>query len=228
MTSDYTTLKGYLRAAQIFEWATKEHYALYFTGSEKRHRRTERVLPKLVQQKKLISAKYGKRLVYSAPRQGRNKEHLLFIEHGLGCTEGLIRFFWGKMNCEIIPERFFKGCGSVPEWGIRYSDGKMLLFEFSTSHDFHYSNKIRNKLAAYRKNLENINNKFSAESIILFVFDVPREKVVRMVEKLQPLGTHVFFTDYTTFKNVPIRKQFEAPIYIWGRDGKSYPLQNND
>ena len=36
------------------------------------------------------------------------------IYHGLACTECLIRFYRSRMEGEIIAERFFRGCGSVP------------------------------------------------------------------------------------------------------------------
>src|SRR6185503_8795916 len=123
--------------AQVFHWFTKEHIILWLWGFLKRHRRTESVLPKLVQKGKLRSVKFGKRLVYTVPRRtkgklpelqrekhgyepkvseeaisGRNK-----IVHGLACTECLVRFWRSRMDGEIISERYFYGLGAVPEWG---------------------------------------------------------------------------------------------------------------
>jgi hypothetical protein len=43
----------YLAAGQLFHWATVEHYRLLFTGSDRRHKRTEIMLPRLVQERKL-------------------------------------------------------------------------------------------------------------------------------------------------------------------------------
>lgn len=224
MTSDTISQKKYLSAAQLFHWATKEHFTLWFTGATLRHRRTEAILPRLVKKGYLFSAKYGKKLVYTVPRRVRDEEHLLKVEHGLGCTEGLVRFFWSRMDCEIIQERYFIGCGSVPEWGIRYPNGNMILFEFSTESDFTYSNKIKNKLSAYRKNIDAINRRFNSQSVLVFVLDVEREKVKRFVDKMKPVNLPVFFIDYETFKAVRITKQLTAEIYFWGEDGATYPL----
>lgn len=227
MTRYTIAQKKYLSAAQLFHWATKEHFAIWFTGSADRHRRTEAILPRLVNKGQLFSAKFGKRLVYACPRRVRNPDHILKIEHGLGCTEGLIRFWWSRMDCEIVQERYFYGCGSIPEWGLLYPNGKMLLYEFSTENDFNYNNKIKNKLAAYRKYMEQINRKFKTDSLLVFVLDVPREKVIKFVDKVKPTGLPVFFVDYETFKSVPIGNQFSALIYIWGEDGSTYPLSQN-
>jgi hypothetical protein len=56
---------------------------------------------------------------------------------------------------------------------------------------------------------------------------VPREKVQKFVWEIIPIGLPVFFTDFETFKSVPIGEQLSAPIYIWGEDGKTYPLTQN-
>lgn len=228
MTRHTITQKRYLEAAQLFHWATKDHYTLWFTGAlQKRDRRTEAILPRLVKNKKLIAVKDGKPLVYTVPRRVRNPEHFLKVEHGLGVTEGLIRFWWANMTGEIIEERFFYGCGCVPEFGIRYPNKKILLFEFSTKSDCERSTKIMNKLAAYKKYLYQIEDKFNSEPLIVFVLDIPKEKISKLVDKVKPVDIPVFFTDYETFKNVPIRRQLSTPIYIWGEDGKTYPLIND-
>lgn len=226
MTRDCISQKKYLTAAQLFDWATKDQYKLWFTGSTGRHRRTEVILPRLVAQKKLIEFAYGKRKVYTVPRKELREDHYLFIDHGLGCTEGLIRFFWAQMNGEIVQERYFAGCGVYPEWGIRYPNGKMLLFEFSTKSDFQTTNKIVNKLATYRNSIPKINQKFGTSSMLVFVLDIEREKVERFVEKEKPMRLPVFFTDYKTFREVPIRKQMTSSIYFWGGDGRICPLRH--
>jgi hypothetical protein len=219
--------KRYLQAAQVFHWATQEHFTLWFTGSTKRSKRTEAILPRLVKKGALVSTKHGKRLVYACPRRARRPGYFMKVEHGLGCTEGLIRFWWSDMRSEIIEERFFYGCGSVPEWGLRYDSGKMILYEYCTEDNFFRSNVMRSKLAAYRQSLDTINRKFNREGIIVFVCDVPREKVVSFIEKIQPAFLPVFFTDVYTFSQVPIGRQLAAPIYLWGEDGQPYPLVNH-
>jgi len=256
-----------MEAAQVFHWATKEHFVLWFTGGSVRHRRTESLLHKLVQKDKLRCVKFGKRLVYTVPRRTKGKIPTLSHEksayepgvseeaiagknkivHGLACTEGLVRFWRSRMDGEIIAERYFYGCGAVPEWGIRYPNGKMLLFEFCTESNFLFSNNMNGKLNAYQKHLEEIEEKFQAMAMVLFVIDVPRGTVERYVGSLKrdvgsvadgrtsalPEGDRFpfdpfFFTDYETFLKVSFGLQLIAPIYIWSHDGGEYPLSKND
>lgn len=257
-------IKRYIEAAQGFHWATIEHFILWFLGVLVRHRRTESVLRKLVQKGRLRSVRFGKRLVYTVPRRtkgkiptlpkekaryqagvtekainGRNK-----ILHGLACTEGLVRFWRADMTGKIIAERFFYGCGAVPEWGIRYINGMMLLFEFCTKSNFLFSNNMKGKLNAYLKHLSEIQLKFEREAIVLFVIDISREKVEHFVGSLKredgsvadgdtsasPDGDRFpllpfFFVDYETFLKVPIGKQLTEPIYLWSYDGNTHSLR---
>ncbi len=219
--------KRYLAAAQLFHWATQDHFTLWFTGSTKRYRRTEAILPRLVKKGLLVTAKSGKKLVYACPRRVRHPGFFSKVEHGLGCTEGLVRFWWSDMHAEIIEERYFYGCGSVPEWGLRYSSGKMILFEYCTADNFSRPYVMNGKLSAYRQHLDTINQRFKREGIIIFVCDVPRDRVLRFVINNKPTGLPVFFTDMETFQSVTICHALTAPIYIWGEDGLAYPLVNH-
>lgn len=117
----------YIEAAQVFHWFTKEHIILWLLGFLKRHRRTESVLLRLVRKGKLHSLKFGKRLIYIVPRKTKGKLPVLLkekpgyepkrteaaikqknkIEHGLACTECLVRFFLSRTDGEIIAERYF-------------------------------------------------------------------------------------------------------------------------
>ena len=256
----------YLEAAQVFHWFTKEHIILWLLGFLKRHRRTEDMLPKLVQKGKLRSVEFGKRLVYTVPRRTKGKLPVLQKEkpayepkvteaaiagrnkivHGLGCTECLVRFWRSRIDGEIIAERYFYGLGVVPEWGIRYPNGKLLLLEFCTKSNFLHSNTMKGKINAYIRHLEKIEEKFQAKSIVLFVIDIPRDQVKGFVGTLRrevgsvadgeqsalyggdtfPLNPF-YFTNYKTFLGIPIGQQLAAPIYIW-MDGKEYPLTKND
>ncbi len=237
----------YLDAAAVFHYATKEHFNLLLTGSSRRNTRTETVLLRLSKRKKLKAIKYGKKLVYVAPQKakGKNFEDLAIypkIVHGLSCTEGLVRFWRARTEGEIVAERFFYGCGIVPEWGIRYPNGKMLLFEFSTKSNFQFSGLMNGKLNAYRRNLAKIEEKFSAMAVVVFVLDVSRVTVERYVGTLKrEVGSVAdgdqsalyggdgfpfdpfYFVDNETFLKVLIGQQLKAPIYF-GMDGKEYPL----
>ena len=266
MARNTIPIDRYVEAAQVFHWATKEHFILWFTGDALRHRRTESVLHKLVQKGKLRSVRFGKRLVYTVPRRTKGKIPTLVkdktayeagvsekavlgankIIHGLACTESLVRLWRARTDGEIIAERHFYGLGAVPEWGIRYPNGKMLLFEFCTKSNFLFSNNMNGKLSAYQAHLQDIESKFNAEAVVLFVLDISRDNVERYVGSLDgrsaPSPTanasalHVgdtfpfnplFFTDYETFLKVPIGKQLTEPIYFWCHDGRLYPLSKN-
>lgn len=232
----------YIEASRVFHWAAKRHYQLWFTGQEtKRHRRSETVLHRLTKKGKLRSVLYGSKLIYTIPKKGRQDEFsgLSKIVHGLACTESLVRFFRSRMEGVVVAEKYFTGLGSVPEWGIIYPDGKMLLFEFSTKNNFFFTRKMQSKLQAYNKNLEMIEAKFNTKAIVVFVIDIPRETLKRWVGVQREVGSSAgvpasdegdgfpsdpfYFVDYETFLKVPIGDQLKAPIYFW-MDGKEYPL----
>jgi hypothetical protein len=248
-TMNTIPLDWYIDVAQVFHWAKKEHFILWFTGTTKRHRRTESVLNRLVKRNRLRAVRYGKRLIYSVPRRLKGKtldelSGLTKVPHGLACTESLVRVFRSRMDGEVIPERFFYGCGSVPEWGIRYPNGKMILFEFSTRSNFLFTNLMNGKINAYARHIQKIEEKFQSKAIVLFVIDVPRPTVERYVGSLgRDVGSVAgvpapypgdrfpsdpfFFTDYKTFLDVPIGRALFTPIYFWGHDGSVYPLSKD-
>jgi hypothetical protein len=218
--------KRYLEVGQVFHWATREHYELIFTGRLGRHGRTEKILPQLVKEKKLIARSYGRRFVYTVPRKGRSskRQSFQFIEHGLACTECLVRIWLSRTDGEIIAEKHFRKFKIIPEWGIRYPHRVLLLMEFSTEDNFNRFSLMKSKRERYSKNLESISRVFDCHStIVLFIFDVNRDRVERFVKKNHPTGVEFFFTDYHTFLKAPLRKQLTSPIYIW-EDGKSYSL----
>jgi hypothetical protein len=248
MSRNTIPIEYYLDAAAVFHYATKEHFNLLLTGSSRRNTRTETVLLRLTRRKKLKAIKYGKKLVYVVPRKAKGKavdELVIYpkIVHELACTEMLVRFWRARTEGEIIAERFFYGCGIVPEWGIRYPDGKILLCEFSTKSNFQFTGLMNGKLNAYRRNLENVEQKFQAKAVVVFVLDIPRSTVERFVGTLKRENGSVadgdlsalyggdgfpfdpfYFVDNETFLKVPIGDQLKAPIYFW-MDGKEYPLR---
>lgn len=208
----------YINIGQFFHWATQDHYKLWFKGTTNRHPRTERILPRLVRKGKLVSRDFGKKLVYAVPRMKNTP-----VYHGLGVTETIVRIHHSKPGV-IIPERFFKGLGSVPDWGINY-EGKLLLVEFSTQDNFEDPRVIKTKLTRYEDNLEKIEARFKAQpqtTVVLFVLDVSRERVKNFLLRNSP-GEAYYFTDFGTFKEAPFGQQFTTPIYFW-RDGKEYTL----
>lgn len=234
-----TSQEKYLEASQLFHWATKDHYNIWLYGSAKRSHRTEAVLPRLAKKwenlktrkRSLFSIDFGKRKIYTCPRRvrklGRELGIFYKVEHGLGCTECLVRLWRSDTNAMVLGERYFFKCKCIPDIGLKYPNGKMILVEYQSKSSLYANNNIKNKLSRYRTNLWMINERFSASSILLFVIDVPREKVQKLVYNIMPVGLPAFFTDYETFKSVPIGGQLSAQIYIWGEDGKSYPLTDN-
>ena len=209
----------YLKAAQLFYWATVAQYAAWFTGSYARHYRSEVMLKRLAQEGKLRTYQGSKfsPIYYAAPRV-KNTE----IAHGVACTEGLVRFFRSDPSGIVIPSRHFRGLGNVPEWGIQYASGSLLLYEFCTADNFR--RVLKTKLRKYQGNLAKIEEKFKARAVVVFVCDVTRARVKSFIERCGPSGEAFFFTDYAAFKAVVLGQQLTAQIYLW-EDGKEYPLR---
>jgi len=232
MSKRTITIESYKDALEVFHWATKRHFQLWFTGqTHTRHRRTEIVLVRLVKNKMAISHLYQGKLIYS------KKRSLSEVVHGLACTECLVRFYRSNMDGTAVPEKYFRGLGSIPEWGIIYPKGTMLLFEFCTKSNFYYTGNMRGKLSAYARNLSKIEKKFQVKAAVVFVLGIDRSAVERYVGSLGgvpprsegdrfPLDPF-FFVDYETFLKVPFGNQLTAPIYIW-TDGKTYPLRKEE
>jgi hypothetical protein len=203
--------KRLLKVAQVFNWFTKEQVIMWFFEDQVRSRRVEILLPRTVKKEKLIEGKYGKKKVYIVPRLGRSPEPQ--IEHGLGVTEGLVRFWVSDKSGEIIPSRKFEKCGVRPEWGLKYKD-KVFLYEFCTQDNARRIGVLKKKINAYS----------TMGYLVVFVMDISRDEVSEKIGQLHPEGRFMF-TDYETFKSVSIGKQFTAPIYIWGEDKNVYPLR---
>ncbi len=220
----------YLEVMLVSVWWMMRHLQILFTGqTHTRHRRTETVLRRLTKKGKLRAVQYGKKLIYAVPRRSKSTKEDEFagfskVAHGLAVTECLVRFYRSNPDGTLIAEREFTKLGAVPEWGILYPHGTLLLIEFSTKHDFLFSGKMLGKLAAYQRNLEHIESKFQAKASVVFVVDVRREILERyLASRLMKEGPF-FFTDYKTFLNVRIGEALFEPIYIWTANGKAYPL----
>ncbi len=211
--------EAYLRAAQLFYWATEQQYVAWFTGTTGRHRRTEIMLKRLADRGQLKTyqpARFGP-IYYAAPRV-KNTE----VYHGVACTEGLVRFWRSDPTGMVIPSRYFRGLGNVPEWGIQYVNGRLLLYEFCTADNFRRA--LKAKLQKYQGNLPSIEEKFHGKAVVVFVCDVARERVRQFIEREGPTGEAFFFTDYATFRQAPIGEQLIEQQYLW-EDGKEYSLR---
>ena len=232
------TVDEYIEVADKFHWATMRHFKLWFSGKEtKRHRRTETVLARLAKNNRIRTHLYGKKLIYALKRKSQKVDDVGYgkVKHGLACTECLVRLYLGNQKGIVYPERAFAGLGVVPECGIKYvgkEHDTMLLLEYCTKSNFHYSGLIRGKIAAYQRHIGKIEEKFGVKAFVLFVCDVERRLVERKVGSLAaarhdggstPLLPW-YFVDYETFLNVEIGRTLDAEIYIYA-DEQVYNLK---
>jgi hypothetical protein len=216
------TKKDYERVSQLFNWATQEHYRIWFTSSTARHKRTEVILPRMVRRGELISTWYDGHLAYAVPRLCKSPNAFQLIEHGLGVTTCLVNLGVADPNAEIIPDRSFHGFRSVPDVGLAYPNrGTMILVEHTTPDNF-ARHKVETKLALYERSLDQIKQKFECQPVVLFVIDADRERISDLVSKKG--REFAFFVDYASFKAVPIGGHLIAPIYLWGIGGVSQSL----
>ena len=179
--------------------------------------------------------------MYSMAR--KEKVRPVSMDHEIVCADILVRLWRCRMEeSEIVPERAFRGFGIVPEAGIRYSEERktMLCPEVETRSDFTHGGVMKSKITRYKKYLPEMEAKFKRIITVLFVIDIERSKVRDFVLRMQNiLDEPVFsgfagsphnpflFTDYRTFKSVPVGEALTAKIYFW-HDGNEWSLTNND
>lgn len=234
------TEKIVLEAVRVFRWVTQWVLALYFAGAVRRIKALEVILPKLEREGKLSVDWHKGEKVYSRPRKKKIK--LVSMDHEIQCAEILVRLWRCRMEeSEILPERAFRGSDSVPEGGLRYSEERksMLIFEYCTQSNFNHGGVMRSKLTRYKKHLPDMEAKFKRNVTVLFVIDIERRKVRDFIGRMKPLLDEpvisglagesrypFFFTDYQTFKSVPVGRALTANIYFW-HDGKEWRLTND-
>jgi hypothetical protein len=209
----------YLNCAQLFLWAEALDFTEWILGQRKRWKRTEYTLPRLVKWRKLGAVNYGHKLVYTAGKK-TSRQH---IHHGLSCTKALLAFRHSKLGV-FLPESQFRKYEhkAVPEWGIVYPNGT-LLFEYSTADNFRRFGSMKRKVAAYEKELARFENVFD-NPFYLFVIEASHIEVQLFAKEL---GPSFYATSAQEFYSVPKGKQLSTSIYIWGGDGKAYPLENH-
>jgi hypothetical protein len=214
---------------------------MYFGGRAKRIKALEILLPKLEREGKLAVVWHRGEKVYSMPRKKKVKP--VSMEHELACAEILCRLWRCRMEeSEIFMERAFRGFGIVPEAGIRYSEERntMLIFEYCTRSNFTHGGVMKSKISRYKKYLPAMEKKVNRNMTVLFVIDVERHRVKEFIGKVRlmlnepvfsdPAGSSLypfFFTDYQTFKSVPVGEALKAKINFW-QDGKEWRLSDND
>ncbi len=236
-----------LQLVKVLRWATRLILVLYFWGVEKRAKALEMLLPQLEREGKLAVTWHKGEKVYSVARKKRVKP--VSMDHEIACALILVLLLRCRMEeSEIVPERAFRSFGIVPEDGIRYSDVRntMLIFEYCTRSNFTHGGVMKSKITRYRKYLPQMEAKFKRSITVLFVIDIERSRVREFVGTLKRDVGFVadgrtsalyggdtfpfdpfFFTDYQTFKSVPIGEALTAKIYFW-TDGNEWRLTNND
>ena len=199
----HPSIKRFLSDAQMFNWATAKQFRLWFHNSEARDNgRIERLLKKLSDEKRIRKVFYYGRYVYSVNRLKKRNRTPEYIFHGLGATEGLIRLWKADPNPKIfLYEHDFTY--QKPEFGITYSTGGTLLYEFCT---FDNVRTLKSKIIRYEEILK-------PGQVVLFVCDYDRDLLKRRILKYQPQGSF-YFTDYDTFKSVPLGEQLISKIYF--------------
>lgn len=201
----YPSIKRFLADIQMFEWATVRQYRLWFHGKEERDNgRIERLVKALTESGRIQRVWYDGKFVYSCNRINRKRyhhyPHLIF--HGLGITEGVIRLWKADPHEKIfLYEHGFSR--PRPEFGITYSTGKTILYEFSTADNIR---EMKKKIKEYEL-------KLNPGQVVLFVADEDREHLRQLILRYQPKGSF-YFCDYEKFISVDISDQLTAKIYF--------------
>jgi hypothetical protein len=216
-----------LEVMEILPWASKRHVQLWIRGeAPKRDSGIEGALKQLVDRKKLktVTIGNGPQLAYTRRRVINEEE----VPHFLGNSECLVRMKLASPEALVISEKELKGqrFGVIAEGGFHYPNGALLLLESSTKRDWKKTRRLERKITAYRKSFKKIKEAYGATPFVLFVADVDRELVARMVAEFSTRAQEedlFYFTDYETFKKVEIGEARHAAIYYFA-DGKEYNL----
>jgi hypothetical protein len=225
----------------MFRWVTRSALVAFFGGAEKRIKALEKILPKLEREGALAVDWHRGEKVYSMPR--KKKVTPVSMDHEIACADILCRLWRCRMKeGEIFTERAFRGFGIVPEGGIRYSEERntMLIFEYCTRSNFTHGGTMKSKITRYRKYLSAMEKKFMRNITVLFIIDVERYRVKEFVRRMKRVlnepvfSDHAgssrypfFFTDYQTFKSMPVGEALKAKIYFW-QDENEWRLADDD
>jgi len=208
----------------VAHWASNRQIQIGVRGYyRERYTTLENLLKRWSDKGKIRSCKIGSTKYYA--KLGKTRDFDIHdtsnVPHGYAVTEDLVRLMTAKEG-EPLAQRLFRGYYRVPEFGIRYENGKMILVEHSTENDTEYHQRLSGKLTGYGKSIEKIEEDFGVKVLVLFILDVKRERVKQLINKYKPEGNY-FFTDYQTFLSIPMGQALIAPIYLW-KDLKERPL----
>jgi hypothetical protein len=245
-----------LRAIRLLRVVSRSTLEMYFGGGEKRIKALEVMLPALERTGRIFSERHAGEKIYWISRKDKVKPLSMEHEKACADILVRL-WRCRMEEGEIFPERAFRGFGIVPEAGIRYSEERntMLNSEYCTRKNCSHGGVINSKITRYLKYLPLMEKKFGRRITVLFVLDIERIEVRKYVQRLGQLfgdfdGTGerdvgsvggfaaspggdtfplnpFFFTDYQTFKSVPVGQALTAKIYFWN-DGKEWRLTGND
>lgn len=210
-----------LEALEFLPIARAKHITEFIAPGRDRLRAVEYNLPALIKKGKILRERYGiEGFVYKLKGKGGIQETK--IEHDLFSTEALLKFKAAKDGV-IFSERFFTGVRLFPkpEWAMLY-DGVIFLFEYSTANNFKRTDLMKEKVEMYTSAVKRNKEYFRAEPITVMVIEAPRERVLDFARKYN--NEHFYYTDKNSFQYIKNGDQLDVPIYIWGGNGKRYPL----
>ena len=196
----------------LSNWFFREHITLWFwghDGNKIRDGRTERLLNRFRKNNDLQAFWWGYRWIYCIKRVNSTRGDRTpdYVNHGVGCSEALVRFHISDRNSEILPN--FRLPNIRPDGALKLSTGTTLLFEFcSYGNTLH---RLKEKIKAYKES--------GGDYLVVFILDVDPKDVKKRAEG------PFYFTDYDTFKNVNYGQQIDAKIYTYGIDGITYSLR---
>jgi len=218
-----TTETRIFEALSVMHWATMHQLLFWLTSqTAKRMKALEYNLPRMVKKGLIKEAWWEGKKAYSISHPVR------LLEHGVACTECLIRFVSARREYAVVGEDAFKAkkFGVIPEWGLIWPrKGTMLLFEFCTEDNATRSGMVPRKVNLYRRNLRKFETAYDATAVVVFVLDLSRADAEALASRCLH-NEPIFFTDYRTFLSLNYGEALTAPIYIWG-DGDTYPLSHD-
>lgn len=211
-----------LEMANVLHWFSYKDACFWFTGSEEeRVKFLEDNLPEMVAEGllKLVKRKSNKNYYTSWAQPAH-------LRHGLICSKSFLRIYAANPTGEAIGENEFRAqkFGVVPEWGIVYPNGTMILYEFCTADNAGRNGLVVKKTNFYRKYLDRIETHFDSKAIVVLLLDTKDA----LKHATASLGAHfAYYVDLQTFAKVKTGDHLTAPIYIWGGDGNKYPLKTD-
>lgn len=241
----------------LLRYVTRFILILFFAGGKRRIKALEKMLPALEREGLLLVQWCEGEKVYSVARENKGTPVSIAHEIACALILVLFwrcRMAEGEIVPErrfrgfgIVPEAGIR---------YSKERGTMLIFEHCTRKNFKHGGVMKSKITRYVKYLSLMEKKFGRRITVLFVLDIERSEVQAFVKRLEKLTKYddtgewedgsvadggasaadegdrfpldpFFFTDFETFKSVPIGSALKSKIYFW-HDGNEWSLSNDD